>query len=186
MIARKSAAPSCNRLAINFFLIVHLLAISCWALPFANPLVSACRDFVRPYFLWSGLFQSWDMFSPAPKSANSYAEAIVIYEDGNSRNWAFPRMELLNWNGRYSQERYRKFVENLIDDKNAALWPDVADFIARANNDHPVPVKLVLLVRCRSAIIPDADGPYVPAPWDAHVFYARRISVGDLKSGVLK
>lgn len=180
MIARKSAAPR-NRLAINTFLIVHLLSISCWALPFANPLMSACRDLVRPYFLWSGLFQSWDMFSPMPKSANGYAEAIVIYEDGNSRNWAFPRMERLNWKGRYLQERYRKFVENLTDDRNAALWPDAAGFIGRVNNDRPVPVKLVLLVRYQSAIIHRTDGSYLPAPWDAHVFYARRISAGDLK-----
>src|ERR1700741_5638284 len=54
-------------LAINAFLLFHILAISCWALPLNNPLISSFRQLVRPYFIWSGLFQSWDMFSPDPK-----------------------------------------------------------------------------------------------------------------------
>jgi hypothetical protein len=168
-------------LAINAFLVVHLVAIICWAVPFSNPLIAVCRNVVRPYFQWAGLFQSWDMFSPTPKFANSYAEALVIYEDGNTRNWKFPRMELLNWKERYWKERYRKFVENLEEDKNAALWPDAARFIARVNNNRAVPVKMVLLIRYWSAIIPHRDGSGIPVSWDEHVFYALPISPGDVE-----
>lgn len=170
-----------QRLGINAFLIVHLLAIPCWALPFADPLVAVCRNLVRPYFQWAGLFQSWDMFSPSPKSANSYVEAIVLYEDGDTRNVALPRMELLPLADRYIKERYRKFVDNLTDDRTAALRPDAARFIAHANNDRPVPVKMVFLVRHWSDIVVREDGSFGRAPWDAHVFYADKISAGDLK-----
>ena len=46
--------------AINAFLVFHILAISCWCLPISNPFILACRSAVRPYFVWSGLFQSWE------------------------------------------------------------------------------------------------------------------------------
>lgn len=170
-----------QRLAINAFLIVHLLAITCWALPFTDPLVAVCRNLVRPYVLWAGLFQSWDMFSPNPKSANSYVEAIVLYEDGDTRNVALPRMELLPLADRYIKERYRKFVDNLTDDRDAPLRPDAARFIARANNDRPVPVKMVFLVRHWSNNVIWQDGSFDRTPWDAHVFYSDKISAGDLK-----
>jgi hypothetical protein len=109
--------------AVNLFLLFHILAISCWALPLNNPMISSFRNLVRPYFIWSGLFQSWDMFSPDPKRVNSYLEAIVIYEDGTSTLWSFPRMELLSGNERYVKERYRKFEENLQNDQYSGLWP---------------------------------------------------------------
>jgi hypothetical protein len=172
----KGSWAGITRLAVNTFLIVHLIAITGWAIPLA-----LVRTIARPYFVWSGLFQSWDMFSPTPKSLNVYVEAIVLYDDGYTRNWAFPRMELLDFRDRYLKERYRKFVENLNVDGNAALWPDAARFIARVNNNRPVPVKMVFLVRHWSAIIPWDEGSYFPMPWDAHVFFSQSISAGDLQ-----
>lgn len=170
-----------KKFVISTFVMVHLAAISCWALPFTNPLLGLCRDFVRPYLRWSGLFQSWDMFSPGPKAANTYVDAIVFYQDGETRNWAFPRMELLSLKDRYFKERYRKFTDVLEDEKNAALWPDAARFIARVNNNRPVPVAMVFLVRHWSAIQARADGSYMAAPWDSHIFWAQKISAGDLE-----
>ncbi|HWF11526.1 MAG TPA: hypothetical protein VG297_23825 [Bryobacteraceae bacterium] len=112
------------------------------------------------------------MFSPAPKAVNSYMEAMVIYRDGNTRIWKFPRMEQLGLTDRYVSERYRKFVENLQADKNASLWPDAARFIATRNDDRPVPVRMVLLVRYWSEMTQRADGTFAAAPWQAHVFYS--------------
>jgi hypothetical protein len=170
-----------KRVAINHFLIFHILAITCWCVPITTPLTTLCRDFVRPYFLWSGLFQSWDMFSPSPKSVNSYIEAIVLYKDGNTRMWAFPRMERLSLTERYSKERYRKFVENLNEEKNSPLWPDAARFIARLNNTGSVPVKMVFLVRYWSDIALRLGGAYPPERPDVHVFYGYAPKPGDLK-----
>ncbi len=72
-------------IAINIFLAFHILAIACWCTPINSPFIVGFRSLVRPYFLWSGLFQSWDMFAPLPKAANSYMEAIIMYQDGNAR-----------------------------------------------------------------------------------------------------
>jgi hypothetical protein len=167
--------------AINVFLIFHILSVICWCIPLTNPLVTEYRSLIRPYFLWSGLFQSWDMFSPSPKAVNSYVEAIVLYRDGTTRNWAFPRMERLSLTERYFKERYRKFVENLKEDTNSALWQDAARFIARANNTGPSSVRMVFLVRYWSELAPRSHGSDTPAPWDAHLFYGYTVAPEDVK-----
>jgi len=165
-----------KRAAINAFLIFHLLGITCWAIPLTNPLLTAARNLIRPYFLWAGLFQSWDMFSPAPRSINSYIEAIVLYKDGTTKNWAFPRMDHLSLTQRYFKERYRKFTEVLYEDTNSALWPDVARHVARINAG-PSPEAMVFLVRYSSAMVPQT-GPDVPAAWDSQVFFVYPVEAG--------
>jgi len=166
---------------INLFLLVHILAISCWALPFNNPLIFSIRNLVRPYFIWSGLFQSWDMFSPDPKRVNSYLEAIVIYKDGSSILWSFPRMELLGPNERYAKERYRKFEENLQNDQYSGLRPDAARYVARLNNRESSPPKTIMLVVRWSEIIPRTDETYDRGPWNSNIFFTYDVQPEDLK-----
>ena len=170
-----------KRIAINIFLVFHLTAIFCWCVPVNSPLLPAVKNLVRPYFIWSGLFQSWDTFSPAPKAVNSYVEAIVLYEDGTTRTWAFPRMEQLRLADRYFKERYRKFVENLKEDANAPLWPDAARYIARLNNNGPSAERMVLLVRYWSAIVPQNNNADAAAQWSEHVFYGYNVQPEDLR-----
>src|ERR1700739_2013297 len=75
------AAPqNLKHIAINAFLLFHILAISCWALPLNSPLISSFRQLVRPYFIWSGLFQSLDMVSPDPKRVS--ISCTVTYPSG--------------------------------------------------------------------------------------------------------
>jgi hypothetical protein len=167
--------------AINAFLVFHILAISCWALPINNPLIDQCRSLVRPYFLWSGLFQSWDMFSPSPKAANSYLEAIIIYKDRSTQLWSFPRMEFLSLKERYFKERYRKYEENLANDANSGLWPDAARHIARLNDNGANPPQTVMLVARWSNIIPRTDDTYDRGPWGVNVFFTYDVKPEDLK-----
>ncbi len=150
----RSSAP-CRDLAraktkhavISAFLLFHLVAITCWCIPVNSALIANFKDLIRPYMLWSGLFQGWDMFAPTPPNINSYIQAAVIYKDGRTQIWKFPRMEQLGLFERYYRERYRKFEENLRQDANSALWPDVARHIARLNNnDVSNPPAIVVLV----------------------------------------
>jgi hypothetical protein len=174
-----------GRAVINAFLIFHILGVTCWSIPLTNPLLTASRNLIRPYFLWAGLFQAWDMFSPTPRSINSYVEAIVLYKDGSTRNWAFPRMDHLSLTERYFKERYRKYVDSLGEDTNSALWPDAARRIARLNNDGPSAEAMVFLVRYSSAIVPQS-GSNIPAAWDTQVFYAYTVEPEDVKPGDVK
>jgi hypothetical protein len=173
--------PRAKRLAINLFLAFHILAIACWSLPLQFPLLSSLRGLIRPYFLWSGLFQSWDTFAPTPLLANSYVEAIVVYRDGSKRTWSFPRMEQLSLGERYFEERYRKFSENLQNDANDAVWPDVARKIARLNSTPSNPATTVILIERWSPIVLRADGSYIPQSWEQHVLYGYGVKPEDLQ-----
>lgn len=169
-----------KRIAISAFLAFHLVAITCWAIPPDTPLLAAFRNAVRPYFLWSGLFQAWNAFAPAPKAVNSYVESIVIYRDGRVLTWKFPRMEQLSVFERYYRERYRKFVENLKEDSSVALWPDAARYIARLNNtDASNPPEIVMLIRHWTDIMPGA--PASASKPHVQIFYEYKVAPGDLK-----
>ncbi len=177
-----SRLQNVKRIAINVFLVFHLVAITCWSMPFAGPLVRVVRDSVRPYIVASGLFQSWDMFSPDPKGINSYLEAVVIYQDGSTQLWSFPRMELLDMPERYQKERYRKYEENLENNVNAPLWPDAARYIARLTSSAGHPAKTVMLVvRWSDILPPTADNPNGRGPWQVNVFYTYAVKPEDLK-----
>jgi hypothetical protein len=169
-----------KHIAISAFLLFHIVAITCWCIPFDSALIREIRDSVRPYMLWSGLFQSWDPFAPVPRSVNLYVEAVVIFKDGHTHTWKFPRMERLSFTERYYKERYRKFVENLAQDSHSALWPDVARYIARLNNS-PNPPQIVMLIRYWSEIVPQADGSYHPGPERAHIFFTYEVKPEDLR-----
>jgi hypothetical protein len=168
-------------IAIHAFLIFHILAIACWCLPIDGTLVTFCKDQLRPYFLWSGLFQSWNMFSPIPKAVNTYVEATVVYQDGSKTTWKFPRMEQLSLVQRLFKERYRKFAEDLGRDENDALLPDAARYIARLNSTTSKPAKTVILLQKWSLIVLRPDGSHVPEPWDQHVLYGYGVRPEDLK-----
>jgi hypothetical protein len=167
--------------AINGFLIFHILAICCWCMPFGSPFIAACRGALRPYFLWSGLFQSWDMFSPLPKATNAYMEALVLYKDGSTTMWSFPRMEQLSLTDRYSKERYRKFVETVLVESSSPLWPDVARYVARMPEIRENGPQKIMLVVKWSDVVAHEDGTFTRAPWDEHVFYSYDVKPEDLQ-----
>src|SRR5579885_1922238 len=169
---------SVKRIAISAFLLFHIVAIVCWCVPLDSPLIAAFRGAIRPYFQWAGLFQGWDMFAPTPKSANSYIDAAILYRDGHTKTWQFPRMEQRSLAERYRKERYRKFTENLQKDANAPLLPDTARHIARLNNDGANPPEFVILVRHWSDIVPASHGAEL---WRTQILYSYSVQPKDLK-----
>lgn len=165
---------------ISIFILFHLIAITCWALPWNATVVTDVRELVRPYMLWTGLFQQWDMFSPNPRSVNAYCKAVVITTDRHMKVWNFPRMEELSFGQRYTKERYRKFVEDLLDQKSEGLWPDVANHVARQFNNPIDPPDKLMLIQFQTDIKPWADESYDPAPTPT-VFYEEYVQPGDLR-----
>jgi hypothetical protein len=166
--------------AISTFILFHLIAITCWAVPTNFWLAAGVRELVRPYMLWTGLFQSWDTFAPDPLAVNSFVKAVVVTRDRQLHVWAFPRMEDLSFSERYRKERYRKFAEVMLQEKNAAIWPDVAKHIARSFNSQTDPPEKVLLVQYRADITPGADETHEPTP-KPNAFYEDDVRPEDLR-----
>jgi hypothetical protein len=178
--AANSESPARLRVAISTFILFHLIVITCWAAPTNFWLVAGIRGLVRPYMLWSGLFQSWDTFAPNPPTVNSYVKAAVVTQHHHIHVWAFPRMEELSYSQRYRQERYRKFAEVMLQPNNAAILPDIAKHIARSFNSQTDPPERVLLVQYQTDITLGADETRNPTP-KPFAFYDDYVPPGDLK-----
>ncbi len=170
-----------RQIAISAFIMFHLLAIVCWCVPMNSPLLDVCRQLIRPYMLWSGLFQSWDTFAPQPKLENDYIQAAVITHDGHTNIWTFPQMEQLSFLQRYSKERYRKFSEAARETKNAALWPDVARHLARLYRSPGNPPEIVILIRYWSGIPPPVGPSERGGPQRANILIEYSLTPEDLR-----
>ena len=165
---------------VSIFILFHLIAITCWALPWNLPVVRDVKELVRPYMLWTGLFQSWDMFAPNPKQTNSFLRAVVITSDRHMKVWNFPRMEELDFGKRYEKERYRKFEEEMGNPRNEALLSDVANHVARQFNNAADPPDRIVLIQFEALIKPwiDASANATPKPT---ILYEGYVQPGDLK-----
>src|SRR3954469_688867 len=80
--------------------------------PFCTRLVQKIEDYV----IWSGLWHSWDMFSPDPLSLNFNVQAFITYADGVTETWDFPRMDKMGLWEKFQKERYRKWRERVRQD----------------------------------------------------------------------
>ena len=169
---------------ISAFILFHILAFVGWSVPVNSPLVNAFRQAIRPYMLWSGLFQAWDMFAPDPSRLNGYVEAEIDFRDGETRFWKAPRMDELGFIERYYRERYRKFVnEHLRIDGDAALWPDAARHLARLYHSNPAnPPVTVRLIRYWSVILPPGpNAEYSAMPWERYTYFTYAVTPEDLR-----
>lgn len=86
--------------------------------------------YVQNYFsMWRG----WSMFAPNPLRINAYIDAKVVFEDGSTLIWDFPRPKDDNLVDRYLfGERYRKYMtDGLRLENKRFLWEDAAKFILR-------------------------------------------------------
>jgi hypothetical protein len=152
-----------KRVAINTFLIFHLVVIICWAMPLNSQLVAGMRPTIAPYMAWSGLAQGWNLFAPNPLGMNTRSTAEIKYRDGQTGIWAFPLPQNFGYFKRYFMEREHKFgFDSLLNDR----FPD----------NPPVSVTLVSY---RSAIAPPGSG--LPEPWVRKEIFTYTVTPGDLQ-----
>lgn len=166
--------------AISIFILFNMIAILSWAIPLNVAPLPQIKEIVRPYLLWTGLFQTWDFFAPNPRPVNSYIQAVAVSQDHHMRVFNFPRMEQLSYATRYREERYRKFAEVLCDPSYSAMWPDVARHVARLLDNSTYTPQMVILMKYEAPIrfgVTPAQEP-VPKP---QFFYEYYVSGEDLR-----
>lgn len=167
------------RIAVTVFVAFHLFGVIAWCVPLDSPLVVRCREAIKGYMLFTGLFQKWDMFAPDPSRLNNYISATVTYRDGRTSEWDFPRMEKLGIVDKYFKERYRKYAsDNLRLDTRSGLWPDAARYVARANDNPADPPVAVELIRHWSEVPPPGGAPN---PWSQFTFFKYAVRPEDVR-----
>src|ERR1700761_8125294 len=78
-----------RRGAIYAFILFHIWMIIVWTLPWTPAPLVIARRVVRPYMLWTGLFQSWDTFAPNPRSVDIYAKAVIFTQNHHIYTFSF-------------------------------------------------------------------------------------------------
>jgi hypothetical protein len=164
---------------ISLFILFHITAIVCWAVPLNTLVFAAIKNEISPYMFFVGLSQNWGMFSNPP-NANVRIQAEILYRDGERRVWRFPLPQDLTYTQRYFRERYRKFAnDNVRFDDKSALWPDTARYIARLNNEQNNPPVIVRLSRESTQIA--RPGSNDNAPLQHYLFFTYVVKPGDLE-----
>ncbi len=186
--------------AVKAFVVFHLFAIATWSLPpppervtkpsaefvlrdtpnyFLKANTAIKESPVRDYLFFTGQWQSWDMFAPNPSNTDIWMDAIVTYQDGSEARFIYPRMVGLPITEKYFKERYRKFFENINNDRFSYKWPAVAERIALLSYkaaENP-PVKVVL-VRHSKKIAPSGQvqsEDYVSVAFYTHIIDTDRL-----------
>jgi hypothetical protein len=112
------------------------------------------------YYHYLGLDQDFGVFAPYPRNQNPHLLALITYKDGTTKLWMAPRMERLDQLTRMQKERYRKFFDdNLAWGMYKTLWPDIAAYVARTNNDDATnPPQSVTVIRFSAIVLPPETG----------------------------
>jgi len=110
----------------------HLFAFTIWTLPEVALFQRPLKQLVRPYLLWSGLWQSWILFAPEVPTSETTLIAEVAFADGTRAPFVFPRMRDLSGLESLTMERLRKWSqERLPSTLNPAALRDASRYVAR-------------------------------------------------------
>lgn len=102
----------------------------------ANTFSSMLMAKLEPIVSIGGWEQNWALFSPNVRTENSYSLLVIAMQNRLLKLVELPRMEKLNLFDKLTYEKYRKlFNDNLINQSDAFLRPDIAKFLSQANNE---------------------------------------------------
>lgn len=192
---------------IKVLVLTHMAVIFSWSLPSPAPAIengtvkptmeNVMRNpgdffllgnkivkFASPtkhYMLWSGTWQSWDMFAPNPAKTDLWYDAIVTYKSGKTAIVPYPRMKSLDTVTKYFKERYRKFTERVNDDRSDA-WkrPALAQRMALLAHKDPADPPVEVKLRRHWREIP-AMGKEVPKGYREFVFFTYVVDQSKLR-----
>ena len=164
--------PRWRKVLISTFILFHLGCVLAWVMPKPSavksfllglklPLPSYSkkgnekdphwriepREVAPTYLYNTSQYQGWSMFAPVPVQTNRYVEAAVLFQDGNWKDYAFPRLGQMNFLEAWIEKRWRKIEQNMFDPDFRPYDEDVARWVARqmdTPDNHPVRVSLIL------------------------------------------
>lgn len=169
--------------AINSFIVVYLFAVFAWTCPFPSTYLRSINETTGPVMRCFGMWQSWDMFAPEPKSIQTRLDATLVMRDGTTRQWVFFKDGGVGVFERMRQERNRKWGhDNVRLDMKSGLWEPTALFIARQFVEpENIPVEIELHRHWADIAPPDAPDAGQTRPWKRYTFYRRNIRPEDVR-----
>ena len=155
----------------------YALAAFSWSMPASLlPPKPAIDQMTAGPLLLLGLWQSWDMFSPDPRTIDICVELRCTNRDGTSDRRMLSDMVAMGSYERWQKDRWRKyFNDHLRLDDEHALWQPFAEYAARRLREEghdPAAIELVRWWRpCDPAVRPDLRADVRQTPWQSYVFH---------------
>lgn len=168
---------------VSLAVIAYVLALLVQMSPASN-VKERLEKSVTPVLEYLGIWQNFAVFSPNPRSTNIFLSATVTFADGSAEFFEYPRLERLNMWERVQKERFRKYgLDNVYNDGERGLWPDLARYIARLYYGAGKKPIAVSLQRHWSDIPPPEEGLANPLPEQAKMltFYVYDVKPEDLQ-----
>ena len=146
-----------TEILVNGFIALYLFVAWSWGQPSDSWPGRAVAPFGK-LVLWLGLGQTWGMFAPDPAMVEGHLAAVITTADGDTIEWAWPRMADLPYGEAFGKFRHQKYEGSVLDDDTDYLRPALAEYLLRLHADRaPVRVDLVYYEE-------DVPGPAVAAP----------------------
>ncbi|MFM8892599.1 MAG: hypothetical protein ACKOTB_13435 [Planctomycetia bacterium] len=134
-------------------------------------------------FMALGLWQTWDMFSPEPRSEDICVELAFTDRDGTRERRMLTDMVAMGYAERWQKDRWRKyFNDHLRLDAQRLLWQPFAEYAVRRLRDEgrdPVSVDLVRRWReCEPIVHPWLRAGVRPTRWSQYAFHRWQVPAG--------
>lgn len=122
-----------SKIFISAFLLINFLAKVRVHLPLDRTFFKTLYRPVDAYLSFFSIYQDWLMFAPNPTRMNASLSAEILFEDGSSDIYRFPRSAEMGIVDKYTHgEKYRKIITEAIrNDSHSWMWKDTAKFALR-------------------------------------------------------
>jgi hypothetical protein len=144
---------------ISAFIVLYLVVVIAHLSPKDFALTRVIAD--QTNFLWkfSGIYQSWTLFSPKIRTMNSHTVAYVWFDNGAMTAFPLPRFE--KGTSIYDKFRYDKFRKWHGDSMQwewyKEFWPQLAKYVGRLHYDGTGPKPVSFALMCYKVEIPKPE-----------------------------
>jgi len=139
-----------EKVVVSIFLLFFLIVVGAWLLDeeyitFKEPIV----NYTKPIMGSLGWVQYWGLFSPQVREMNYHSTAVIEFADGTSKIYEFPNTNInqKDYFSHFGGEKKRKLFGDCMPWPGYSQFlPDIARFIARANDDKSNPPRVVTVL----------------------------------------
>ncbi len=173
-----------GRLLISAFIVIYFSFVWIWLLP-DSVFKEKATLLIGPVLSSLCLEQRWTMFAPEVRNTNVNCTALVSFEDGSSKYYECPRMDLMGVYERFCRQKLNKtFLDGWERPNYRGFHPYLARFVARCNINPQNQPKMISLIMNWGAI-PGIDHwvsrKEVPDNTQRDTYFVYKVQPEDLK-----
>src|SRR3954451_9284681 len=165
-------------LVISSVIVLYLAWAWCVSAPAGSFLYRAAVRLTGRASIWSGLWHSWEMYTPYPSQSSLYLSAVLIYEEGMSDFWQAPAVGHMHPLRGFLLMRFSRYEDSISSSDFESFRPGLCAYLAGHVADKSRILTAVDLV-CDYVPIkpPFGEPPAEPLEPEQEVLHSRQFSL---------